>query len=71
MILLLYFIVGFVLADMAPTTSMPAEIQKIVINGEEYWPTPHEVNPDVYSEDMVWTQFPWDPAYMSDPTSGW
>lgn len=45
--------------------SRPPNLSKITINGEEYWPTPHEVNPDI-PEDQVWTQFPYSELYLSD-----
>lgn len=38
----------------------------ITINGEEYMPTPHEVNPEL-AEDMVWTSFPFNSLFLSDP----
>jgi ankyrin repeat protein len=44
----------------------PPGISKITINGEEYWPRPHEVNPE-YAEDLVWTQFPPNDLFIEDP----
>lgn len=38
----------------------------IEINGEQYMPRPHEVNPELYSEDMEWTQFPFNDNYLED-----
>ncbi|ETS76847.1 hypothetical protein PFICI_10721 [Pestalotiopsis fici W106-1] len=46
--------------------NLPTRLSKITINGEEYWPTPHEVNPEV-PEDQVWSQWPPNELYMSDP----
>ncbi|CAJ2514010.1 Uu.00g021290.m01.CDS01 [Anthostomella pinea] len=47
--------------------ALPAQgIAKITVNGEEYMPAPHEVNPEL-PEDMVWTQWPPNDLYMSDP----
>lgn len=45
----------------------PEGIGHIEINGERYMPRPHEVNPDLFSEDMEWSQFPWDSNYLEDP----
>lgn len=45
--------------------SRPTNLSKITINGEEYWPTPHEVNPNI-PEDQVWTQYPPHELYLSD-----
>ena len=44
----------------------PKDISMITINGEEYMPRPHEVDPTI-SEDMVWTQFPPSSCFISDP----
>lgn len=46
---------------------IPPEIfSMITINGEEYMPTPHELNPE-FAEDMVWTSFPYNSLFLSDP----
>lgn len=47
---------------MAP---FPGGVSKVTINGEEYLPRPHEVNPEL-PEDMVWTQFPPNDLWLSD-----
>ena len=44
----------------------PKSFSMITINGEEYMPRPHEVDPNV-SEDMVWTQYPLSNLFCSDP----
>lgn len=44
--------------------NLPA-ISTVTINGEEYLATPQEMNPDL-AEDMVWSQFPPDAAFLSD-----
>lgn len=40
---------------------------EIEINGEKYTPRPHEVNPELFSEDGVWSQVPWNPRFLEDP----
>ena len=50
---------------MAPH-KIPDSFSKITINGEEYMPTPHELNPEI-PEDQVWTSVPPDPKYLNDP----
>ena len=54
----------FTLSAMAAIP--PKDISMITINGEEYMPMPHEVDPTV-SEDMVWTHFPPSSLFISDP----
>ena len=49
-----------------PGTARPPDLNKININGEEYWQTPQEANPEL-SEDLVWTQWPPDSNFISDP----
>ncbi|KAK5949035.1 E3 ubiquitin-protein ligase mib1 [Knufia fluminis] len=46
---------------------MPKNFSMITINGIEYMPTPHEVDPS-QPEDMVWTQIPPHNLFLSDPT---
>ena len=53
-------------AATQPGIARPLDLNMININGEEYWQTPHEANPEL-SEDLVWTQFPPDSNFISDP----
>ncbi|KAI6081385.1 ankyrin repeat-containing domain protein [Hypoxylon rubiginosum] len=49
-----------------PKVRQISELGKITINGEEYLPTPHEVDPSE-PEDKVWRTFPPNETYLSDP----
>ena len=44
----------------------PEQFSMITINGEEYMPTPHEVNPEL-PKDMVWMGFERNSLFLSDP----
>ncbi|KAH6655232.1 ankyrin repeat-containing domain protein [Truncatella angustata] len=44
----------------------PKNMSMITVNGEKYWPTPHELDPGV-PEDMVWHQYPYNSLWLSDP----
>ncbi|KAK6067414.1 hypothetical protein SCUP515_10147 [Seiridium cupressi] len=44
----------------------PGNLGKIIINGKECGPTPHEVNPEL-PESMVCTQWPPNEQFMEDP----
>ena len=54
-------------AATQPGIARPPDLNMINVNGEEYWQTPHEANPEL-SEGLVWTQFPPDSNFISDPT---
>ena len=65
-LLLFRFIFSIMTAATQPGIARPLDLNMININGEEYWQTPHEANPEL-SEDLVWTQFPPDSNFISDP----
>jgi hypothetical protein len=48
-------------------TFSPQVLNVITLNGEEYLPTPHEVNSSL-PEDLVWSSFPYNSLFLSDPT---
>lgn len=43
----------------------PAGVSMMTINGEQYMPTPHEVNPE-FPDTMTWTQFPPNELWLED-----
>ena len=47
--------------------TIPKNFSMITINGIDYMPTPYEVDP-TQPKDMVWNQFPFRNAFLSDPT---
>ncbi|KAK6219301.1 E3 ubiquitin-protein ligase mib1 [Pestalotiopsis sp. IQ-011] len=46
--------------------SRPPNLSKITINGEEYWPTPHEVNPDIPEDQLYLSDTEWYDAIGQD-----
>ena len=65
-LLLFSSIFSIMTAATQPGIARPSDLNMININGEEYWQTPHEANSEL-SEDLVWTQFPPDSNFISDP----
>ncbi|KAI9665157.1 MAG: hypothetical protein M1831_002167 [Alyxoria varia] len=46
--------------------TLPDSFSSVTINGEEYMPTPRELDPS-FPEDRVWTQWPPDAAFLTNP----